>query len=165
MIISVIFLIGLFSGIASYLITLGLSFIGLSYIIIYVGAVSILFLFILMLIDIRISELENYSNNSILLSIIIGIPLLSFLYLFLPSEIPIINKRMSFSLNKILMNNVPFVSSYQWDGNVASESNHITNIGNIMYTNYNLLLILTSLILLLTLTGAIIIVIKPNRSG
>ena len=41
MIISVISLIGLFSGIASYLITLGLSFIGLSYIIIYVGAVFI----------------------------------------------------------------------------------------------------------------------------
>ena len=126
---------------------------------------AILFLFILMLIDIRISELENYSNNSILLSIIIGIPVLLFLYLFLPSEIPIINKRMSFYLNQILINNVPFVSSYQWDGNLASESNHITNIGNILYTNYNLWLILTSLILLITLTGAIIIVIKPNRSG
>ena len=74
---------------------------------------AILFLFILMLIDIRISELENYSNNSILLSIIIGIPVLLFLYLFLPSEIPIINKRMSFYLNQILINNVPFVSSYQ----------------------------------------------------
>ena len=57
LIISAISLIGLFSGIASYLIILGVSFIGLSYMIVYVGAVSILFLFILMLIDIRISEL------------------------------------------------------------------------------------------------------------
>lgn len=64
-IISVLFLIGLFSGIASYLIILGISFIGLSYIIVYVGAVSILFLFILMLINIRISELQNNTNNSI----------------------------------------------------------------------------------------------------
>ena len=53
MIISLIYL-GLFSGIASYLITLGLSFIGLSYVIIYFSAVSILFLFILILIDIKI---------------------------------------------------------------------------------------------------------------
>ena len=55
-----LFLIGLFSGIASYLITLGLSFIGLSYVIVYFGAVSILFLFILMLIDIRIRR-EKYN--------------------------------------------------------------------------------------------------------
>ena len=60
MIILVISLIGLFSGIASYLITLGLSFIGLSYVIVYFGAVSILFLFILMLIDIRIRR-EKYN--------------------------------------------------------------------------------------------------------
>jgi NADH-ubiquinone oxidoreductase chain 6 len=39
-IISVLFLIGLFSGIASYLIISGLSFIGLSYIIVYIGAVD-----------------------------------------------------------------------------------------------------------------------------
>ena len=77
MAISVISLIGLFSGIASYLITLSLSFIGLSYVIIYVGAVSILFLFILMLIDIKISELLNYSNNSISFSLGKGIILSS----------------------------------------------------------------------------------------
>ncbi len=44
-IISVLFLIGLFGGVASYLILLGLNFIGFSYLIVYIGAVSILFLF------------------------------------------------------------------------------------------------------------------------
>ena len=55
-IVSVLFLIGLFAGISSYLIILGLSFIGLTYLVVYIGAVSILFLFILMLINIRMSE-------------------------------------------------------------------------------------------------------------
>ena len=68
-VISIIFLIDLFSGIASYLITLGLTFIALYYDISYVGTVLILSLFILMLIYIRISELENYSNNIIYLSL------------------------------------------------------------------------------------------------
>jgi NADH-ubiquinone oxidoreductase chain 6 len=72
-IISVLFLIGLFAGISSYLIILGLTFIGLSYLVVYIGAISILFLFILMLINIRISELQGNTNNSILLSILIGI--------------------------------------------------------------------------------------------
>ena len=39
-IVSVLFLIGLFANISSYLIMLGLSFIGLSYLIVYIGAVS-----------------------------------------------------------------------------------------------------------------------------
>ena len=43
-IVSVLFLIGLFLSIASYLMILGLNFIGLSYLLVYVGAVSILFL-------------------------------------------------------------------------------------------------------------------------
>ena len=37
-------------------------FIGLSYLLVYVGAISILFLFVLMLINIRISELTSYTG-------------------------------------------------------------------------------------------------------
>src|SRR5690606_37728089 len=72
-IVSILFLIGLFGGISSYLILIGLSFIGLSYLIVYIGAISILFLFILMLINIRTSEIQNYTKNSILLGLIITI--------------------------------------------------------------------------------------------
>jgi NADH-ubiquinone oxidoreductase chain 6 len=71
-IISVLFLIGLFLSISCYLIFTGLNFIGLSYLLVYIGAVSILFLFILMLIDVRISELSIDSTNSIPLAIVFG---------------------------------------------------------------------------------------------
>jgi NADH-ubiquinone oxidoreductase chain 6 len=56
-VVSVLFLISLFFVIACYLISIGFSFIGIAYLLVYVGAVSILFLFILMLINVRISEL------------------------------------------------------------------------------------------------------------
>jgi NADH-ubiquinone oxidoreductase chain 6 len=72
-ILSVLFLIGLFLSIASYLMTLGLNFIGLSYLLVYVGAVSILFLFILMLINVRISELLSNTSNTVPLAILIAI--------------------------------------------------------------------------------------------
>jgi len=52
---------------------LGLNFIGLSYLLVYVGAVSILFLFILMLINVRVSELFSNTSNSVPLAIIISI--------------------------------------------------------------------------------------------
>ena len=85
-IVSVLFLIGLFLNIASYLMMLGMNFVGLSYLLVYVGAVSILFLFILMLINIRISELTSDSSNSIPLAVIIGIFFNITLYRLLPSN-------------------------------------------------------------------------------
>lgn len=101
-IVSVLFLIGLFASISCYLIMLGLSFIGLSYLIVYIGAVSILFLFILMLINIRISELQSNTSNSIPLAIAIAISFNYPLFQLLPYNIAIFNNYSN--LNNILYN-------------------------------------------------------------
>src|SRR4030081_1159220 len=90
-IVSVLFLIGLFLSISSYLIILGINFIGLSYLLVYVGAVSILFLFILMLINVRISELLSNTSNSIPLAIIITIFFNYPVYQILPYSITAFN--------------------------------------------------------------------------
>jgi NADH-ubiquinone oxidoreductase chain 6 len=90
-IVSVLFLIGLFLSIASYLMILGLNFIGLSYLLVYVGAVSILFLFILMLINVRISELLSNTSNSIPLAVLITISFNYPLYQILPYSIAAFN--------------------------------------------------------------------------
>lgn len=159
-IVSVLFLIGLFAGISSYLIILGLTFIGLAYLVVYIGAISILFLFILMLINIRISELQGNTNNSVLLSILIGI---FFSYTFF--ELAYYNLVSASSNNlrlNVYNNEVLFVTSNTWDGNLA-ENNHITAIGNIMYTNYSIWLVMASFILLLAMVGAIVITIKQKN--
>jgi NADH-ubiquinone oxidoreductase chain 6 len=90
-IVSVLFLIGLFLSISSYLIILGLSFIGISYLLVYVGAVSILFLFILMLINVRVSELLGNTSNSIPLAIFITISFNYPVYQILPYSIAAFN--------------------------------------------------------------------------
>jgi NADH-ubiquinone oxidoreductase chain 6 len=90
-IVSVLFLIGLFLSISSYLIIIGLSFIGLSYLLVYVGAVSILFLFILMLINIRVSELLSNTSNSIPLAVLITISFNYPIYQVLPYSIAAFN--------------------------------------------------------------------------
>lgn len=184
-IVSVLFLIGLFISISSYLIILGLSFIGLSYLLVYVGAVSILFLFILMLINVRVSELLSNTSNSIPLAVIITISFNYPLYQILPYSIAAFNSytvNLNNTLNDIWYNNysdylnkfftltgveldkgeISFVTSKIWDGNL-SESSHITSIGNIMYTSYSMWLILTSIILLLAMVGAIVITIKQKN--
>ena len=184
-IVSVLFLIGLFLNIAGYLMMLGINFIGLSYLLVYVGAVSILFLFILMLINVRISELVTDNNNSVPLAAIIGIVFNLTLFNLLPNNFVAKGYIYNLGLNKISTNmdetsnhytsyglnlftsepssiynhDLSFVSSHIWDG-VLAETSHITSIGNIIYTAYPLWLILTSLILLLAMVGAIVITIK-----
>lgn len=69
-IVSILFLISLYLVVAVYLIMVGMHFIGLSYILVYVGAISILFLFIIMLMNIRIAALQSYTGNSIPLALI-----------------------------------------------------------------------------------------------
>ena len=86
-IVSVLYLIGLFLSIANYLIFISINFIGLSYLLIYIGVVSILFLFILMLINISISKLTSYTNNSLPLGILIVIALNISIYNILPNNI------------------------------------------------------------------------------
>ena len=172
-IVSVLYLILLFSNISCYLIFIGIVFIGLSYLLVYVGAVSILFLFILMLINVRVSELLNETSNSIPLVFIIAFSLNSILSKLLPENIySLINNKISFNnysdyLNKLhIYNNedkISFVTVNTWDNNLA-EINHITSIGNIIYTNYSIWLILTSIILLLAMVGAIVITIKQKNS-
>lgn len=151
-IISIIFLILLFSTVSLYLISINMYFIGISYLLVYVGAVSILFIFILMLVNIRISELLNPTRNSIPLSII------TVLYLY-----SILNKSTNMNDNQTIgskyYNKLKYVTSTNWETNLTS-NNDISSLGNIMYNSYSIWLILTGIILLVSMIGVISITIK-----
>ena len=174
---SLISLIGLFGFIAVYLIFCGLTFIGFSYLIVYIGAVSILFLFILMLINIRSSELQSNNSNSIPLALFIVLLVNYVVFEILPYSIAILNNYTNKINNSLYLginnkqfldldyNNVTrFVTSNSWDGNV-NETSHISAIGNILYTSYNIWLFMASFILLLAMVGAIVITIDHKKMG
>lgn len=192
-ILSVLFLIALFFSISLYLMLIGLYFIGLSYLLVYVGAISILFLFILMLINVRISELLTEGKNSIPLAIIAvlafnfsvnrALPYSISVFDVMSNNIVSINRFVlgkffsdeTISVNKsVLAPNytVDWVSSIEianvksksWD-TLLVENTHITSIGNILYTSLFILLIVTSLILLLAMVGTIVITIKKSKKN
>lgn len=157
-ILSVLFLISLFLTISIYLIMIGLNFIGISYLLVYIGAVSMLFLFILMLIDIRVSELHADNNNSLFLSFVIGI-----LFYFITTSNTIINIYDMFLYNFLnsIDDSVFSIIPNNWDGFIV-DNYDIISIGNVLYTNFSIWLIISSLILLLAMVGAIIININRN---
>jgi NADH-ubiquinone oxidoreductase chain 6 len=51
-VISVLFLVTVFVLASCYLLALGVSFVGLTYLIVYVGAVAVLFLFVVMMLNV-----------------------------------------------------------------------------------------------------------------
>ena len=176
---SVLFLIGLFINVSGVLILVGLNFIGLSYILVYVGAVSILFLFILMLINIRVSELLSETNNYIPLAVL---TILSFYYIigqvlpfklrdnnflsYLPNSLSeVYNVQLNNEFFNIidLQQQISYASSKNWD-NTLVEFNQISSVGNIIYTNYAIWLIIVSIILLVGMVGAIVITLKQKFS-
>jgi NADH-ubiquinone oxidoreductase chain 6 len=66
-VISVIFLISLVLNAALFLIVKGMVFLGISYILIYLGAIVVLFLFVIMMINIKLTEIlelgSQYTKN------------------------------------------------------------------------------------------------------
>jgi NADH:ubiquinone oxidoreductase subunit 6 (subunit J)/NADH:ubiquinone oxidoreductase subunit 3 (subunit A) len=71
-IISVFNLIVLYILVAFYLIYIGVTYLGISYILIYIGAIAILFLFIIMMIDIEVVEKRNNNYLPLLFLLLSG---------------------------------------------------------------------------------------------
>lgn len=129
-VISVIFLITTFVSAAGYLILIGIQFLGLSYIVIYVGAIAVLFLFVIMMINIKLTDIletgSQYTKN-IPLAIIIGS-----LFLFIVFTIIPLNLYNVPSLSISLLNNLNILflnSSYPSIG-VQMTDTLFTNIIN-----------------------------------
>jgi NADH-ubiquinone oxidoreductase chain 6 len=82
-VISVIHLIATFVQAAGFLILIGINFVGISYIVVYVGAIAVLFLFVIMMINIKLTDIletgVDYSKN---LPLAIAIVILSILIFY-----------------------------------------------------------------------------------
>ena len=180
-VVSVLFLIGLFSTISCYLILIGLSFIGISYLLVYVGAISILFIFILMLINIRISELLSETNNYLPLAMLSVIPFvyildqsisfnfiqfgfINYFYNSFSEKLYNIKQVQNQYFHNILdyKQQIIYASANNWDA-VLTDVTNITSIGNIMYSAYSIWLLMVSIILLLAMIGSIVITINPDN--
>ena len=171
----------MFSTVSCYLILIGLSFIGISYLLVYVGAISILFIFILMLINIRISELLSDTNNYLPLAMLSVIPFvyilgqsisfnyiqfgfINYFYNSFSEKLYNIKQVQNQYFYNILdyKQQIIYASGNNWD-TVLTDVTNITSIGNIMYSAYSIWLLMVSIILLLAMIGSIVITINPDN--
>lgn len=173
-VVSVLYLITTFVLAACYIMLSGINFIGISYIIVYVGAIAVLFLFIIMMINIRITDILE-TGKQYTKTLPLGLFIASlFIYIFF-SIIPFVSNQeyLKFSfLNKDtanIVNNYIFSSDYNllnfFDIDYfLSNADIITNnflqidsIGFNLYIYGAVLLMVCSIILLLAMFSAIII--------
>jgi NADH-ubiquinone oxidoreductase chain 6 len=180
-VISVIFLITTFVQAAGYLILIGINFIGISYVVIYVGAIAILFLFVIMMINIKLTDIletgTQYTKN-LPLAIAIGSLFIFIIFTIIPfnfNNVP----ALSFLLDKITYLNSIFSNSLASSEGIVSINliNSIVNnyfvtsfsdiiitdfqqievLGHGLYTYGAVLLITLSVILLLAMFATIVI--------
>ena len=109
-VISVIYLIATFVQAAGFLILIGINFVGISYIVVYVGAIAVLFLFVIMMINIKLTDIletgVDYSKN---LPLAIAIVFLSLLIFYTILQYNLNNiPAFSILLNKIINLNTLF---------------------------------------------------------
>ena len=174
-IISVLFLIAVFINLAGYLILLGINFIGLAYIMVYIGAIAILFLFVIMMLNIRLvelSEIGNEYNKNVPLAVIVA-SVLSYLVLSntLTSKfdqiylISALFDKINFWFSGINSSsnviNAAFNTTYS---NIFANYDEVQVIGSMLYSSHGLYLVLVSFILLLAMIGPIIITLDKKSN-
>jgi len=144
---SVLFLILVFLNAAGFLLLLQVEFLALLFLIVYVGAIAVLFLFVVMMLNIKILD-ENISRY---------LPIGGLIVLMFMSEILLI-------VRGDLVSSVGSVDFQigNWSGNIAALHN-IEVIGLLLYTHYFALFLVASMILLVAMIGAIVLTMHPRR--
>jgi NADH-ubiquinone oxidoreductase chain 6 len=176
-VIAVIFLISVFINAAGYLILLGVGFIGISYILLYVGAITVLFLFVIMMINIKLTDIletgSQYTKN-FPLALAIGSLFIYEIFTIMPFTFNNVSALSSFlelltNLNSLLLNSdtSSFVNVFNTFNPTVADTTitsflHIEAIGHGLYTYGASLLIICSVILLLAMTAPIFISRKSN---
>lgn len=154
---SVLFLILVFFNAAGLLILLGLDFFAMIFLVVYVGAIAVLFLFVVMMLNIKLAEI----NEKRLRYLPIG-GLLGLLFLF---EILLIVDNDLIPL--LFYDNIQAFAEYRelnfidWSNTIHTVTN-IQAIGNILYTYYFYYFLLSSIILLVAMIGAIVLTMQKG---
>ena len=140
---SVMFLILAFLNAAALFILLGAEFLAMLLVVVYVGAIAVLFLFVVMMLDVDTKKINQEFNRNLPILILIAVVLFS--------EIILIVK---FSTIKAYETKLLFPT--------PSDIHNTKAIGNLLYTDFILPFQLSGAILFVAMIGAIVLTLKDE---
>jgi NADH-quinone oxidoreductase subunit J len=142
---SVLFLILCFFNAAGLFILLGAEFLAMILVVVYVGAVAVLFLFVVMMLDVDFVELRQGMLNYLPIGGVIGLVVMAEL---------------------IVAGSAWVISPTNLKAVAAPASDQITNtqaLGKILYTKYFYFFQASGLILLVAMIGAIVLTLRHKQ--
>ena len=147
---SVFFLILVFVTISILFIMIGAEFLGMIMLIVYVGAVAVLFLFVVMMLNISEQSKKKFSRKGIVNNISVG----SIIGLIIFFELLVVIGGWKYKGNFITLSEI-------------SSNPNLTNtheLGNILYTDYIHLFQISGIILLISMIGAITLTFSKRKN-
>jgi NADH-quinone oxidoreductase subunit J len=146
---SVLFLILAFFNAAGLFILLGAEFVAMILVIVYVGAVAVLFLFVVMMLDINFTELRQGINSYLPFGIFLGV------VLFIELAFLVFQ-------NWVAPQSVALAAAAP--APMAAEVSNTRALGQLIYTHYLYVFQVAGLILLVAMIGAIVLTLR-HRPG
>jgi NADH:ubiquinone oxidoreductase subunit 6 (subunit J) len=140
---SVFFLILVFCFSSGILLIIGAEFLAIIFVIVYVGAIAVLFLFVVMMLNVRLIDI----NQSILKYIPIG-GVVGFIFL--------IELYYIFKYDFVTGQENNFIALENWLNSLNSVSN-LKLLGEVLYTYYVYYFIIGGLVLLVAMIGSIVL--------
>ncbi len=141
---SVLWLILAFLSAAGLFVLLGAEFVAMLLVIVYVGAVAVLFLFVVMMLDVDFAELKGELARYMPLALLIGVVIL-----------------MQLAMAFGVWQTAEGIAMAATPDAVAGGGDHNTDaLGRILYDQYFLLFQLAGLILLVAMVGAIVLTLR-----
>jgi NADH-quinone oxidoreductase subunit J len=144
---SVLFLILAFFNASGLFVLIGAEFIAMILVVVYVGAVAVLFLFVVMMLDINFVELRQGFMRYMPIGALVGI--------ILAVELVFVLGAWSISGEASLVKAAPVPA--------LSETSNIAALGNILYTRYVYLFQAAGVILLIAMIGAIVLTLRTRE--
>ncbi|PKP95642.1 MAG: NADH-quinone oxidoreductase subunit J [Alphaproteobacteria bacterium HGW-Alphaproteobacteria-14] len=146
---SVLWLILTFFNAAGLMVMVGAEFIAMLLVIVYVGAVAVLFLFVVMMLDIDFAAMRAGFIRNVPLGLAIAAVLLAELLLAVGA----------YNAGGIVLG-APDGSAMQ-----AADVSNIEALGALLYGRYILLFEIAGIILLVAMIGAIVLTLQPSKPG
>ena len=129
------------------LVLLGLDFFAMIFLVVYVGAIAVLFLFVVMMLNIKIAEIHENVLRYLPVGGIIGVIFLLEIFFIVDNDyIPILPTKLS----------TTYLTYTVYAEKLQSWTN-LETLGNLLYTTYFVLFLVSSLILLVAMIGAIVL--------
>ncbi len=145
---SVLFLILVFFNAAGLFLLLGAEFLAMILLVVYVGAVAVLFLFVVMMLDIDFTELRSGVLEYAPIGALIGLILAAELIIVVGGTV------ISPEIAKTVAMPIPAIA----------DRTNTAALGDVLYTNYVYFFEIAALVLLVAMIGAIVLTLKHRTT-